>query len=203
VTASRESVAAGNPFLALQGQVSNQIIASLDTWRDARDTLQEKLFFGFYGSPVVQAWLGIDPGANARSIPDLAPEARQAQRAEMDRCASLVRSGGFDEALTRSVLYVTADDRVFDQRCGLALNMARERLMHLSLAAFKTMVRDQFYVLRSKPDDAVAAMPAMVPDATGRAALLEHVTAIVAAGGPVSADESDRLARLGQMMEVA
>jgi hypothetical protein len=43
----------------------------------------------------------------------------------------------------------------------------------------------------------------MVPDATGRAALLEHVTAIVAAGGMVSGDESDRLARLGQMMEVA
>ena len=202
VTASRESVAAGNPFLALQGQVSNQIIASLDTWRDARDTLQEKLFFGFYGSSVVQAWLGIDPNADARPIPDLAPEARQAQRAEADRCASLVRSGGFDEALTRAVLYVTADDRMFDQRCGLALNMARQRLMHLSLAAFKTMVRDQFFALRSKPVGALAALSSMVADATNRGALLEHVTAIVAAGGVVSADESDRLARLRQLMEV-
>jgi hypothetical protein len=42
----------------------------------------------------------------------------------------------------------------------------------------------------------------MVADATNRGALLEHVTAIVAAGGVVSADESDRLARLRQLMEV-
>jgi hypothetical protein len=64
------------------------------------------------------------------------------------------------------------------------------------------MVRDQFFALRSKPVGALAALSSMVADATNRGALLEHVTAIVAAGGVVSADESDRLARLRQLMEV-
>ena len=76
VVASRESVAPAIRSSRCKTRCLNQIVASLDTWRDTRDTLQEKLFFGFYGSPVVQAWLGIDAGSEARPIPDLAPEAR-------------------------------------------------------------------------------------------------------------------------------
>ena len=100
------------------------------------------------------------------------------------------------------MLYVTAEDRVLDQRCGLALNMARQRLMHLSLPAFKAMVRDQFFVLRSTPDEALAALTSMVPEAAGRESSIEHVRTVVAAGGPVSADVGDRLARLAKVMGV-
>ncbi len=70
----------------------------------------------------------------------------------------MLETGGFDEALTRAVLYVLAADRMLDQRCALALNVARQQLMRLSLAEFKIMVRDQFFVLQLEPDRAIEVL---------------------------------------------
>jgi hypothetical protein len=46
----RELAAADNPFLGLQEAISNQIINSLDVFRDARDATAEKLFLAIYGN---------------------------------------------------------------------------------------------------------------------------------------------------------
>ena len=50
-----------NPFIGWQENISQQIIAALDTWRDGRDHLAEQMFFTTYGLPALQAALGIDP----------------------------------------------------------------------------------------------------------------------------------------------
>ena len=38
---------------------SRQIVASLDAYRDLRDAAGEAAFYAFYGSPLVQAMLGL------------------------------------------------------------------------------------------------------------------------------------------------
>ena len=58
--AARKPVPADNPFLALQTQISDQITAGLDAYRVQRDQMAEKMFFAFYGSPFIQALLGVD-----------------------------------------------------------------------------------------------------------------------------------------------
>ena len=97
------------------------------------------MFFGFYGSPVVQALLGINEDTMVRPIPETSPEMLAARQAQTDAYAAMLETGGFDEALTRAVLYVLAADRMLDQRCALALNVARQQLMRLSLAEFKVI----------------------------------------------------------------
>jgi hypothetical protein len=114
----------------------------------------------------------------------------------------MLLTGGFDEALIRAVLYVTAADRMLDQRCALALNAARQHLMRLSLAAFKVLVRDQFFVLQLEHEQAVDALATLVPEANARKKLLQHVQAIVSAGDPPNAAERERLARLSQVLAV-
>src|SRR5204863_327913 len=57
----RKPVAKDNPFLAFQEQMSKQIVHVLDSWRDSQEALSEAIFLNFYGSPAVQAALGIDP----------------------------------------------------------------------------------------------------------------------------------------------
>jgi hypothetical protein len=114
----------------------------------------------------------------------------------------MLKTGGFDEALTRAVLYVLAADRAIDQRCALALNVARQRLMHLSLAQFKVLVRDQFFVLQLEPDRALEVLAFLVPEADARKDLLKRVNAIIGAGGSPLAAGRDRLARLSQVLEV-
>ena len=108
-------------------------MAALDAYRVSRDQLAEQIFFGFYGSPFVQALLGLSDGSEVRPFPGTSPEKLAARQARMDAYAAKLQTGGFDEALTRAVLYVNAAERTFDQRSALALNVAREEA-HASIA---------------------------------------------------------------------
>ena len=200
VAAARKPAAAENPFLVLQARASDQIIAALDAYRVVRDRLAEQVFFGFYGSSFVQAFLGIDGQSEVRPVPGTSPEKLAERQVRADVYAAKLLTGGFDEALTRAVLYVTAAERMVDQRCALALNVARQQLMHLSLAEFKALVRDQFFVLQLERERAVEALASLVPDAGAREELQKHVRAIVGAGDPPIAAERDRLARLSQVL---
>jgi len=200
VSAARRPVATDNPLLALQTQVSKQITTALDGYRAARDKLEEQMFFGFYGSPFVQALLGINEDSIVRPVPDRWPKKLAARQAQAKGYEAMLGTGGFDEALTRAVLYVVAADRMLDQRCALALNVARQQLMHLSLAEFKVMVRDQFFVLQLEPERAIEALASIVPKADARIELLKQVRSIASADDSSTAAESDRLARLARVL---
>ena len=200
VSAARAPVAADNPFLSLQAQVSEQITTGLRSYRVARDRMEEQMFFGFYGSPFVQALLGLDAESEVRARPGISPEKAAARQARADEMARKLRIGGIDEALTRAVLYVTAAERVIDQRTMLALNAARQKLMHLSLAKFKALVRDQFFLLQLEGERAVEVLANLVPGAKARKELLEQVRAIVGAGDPPLTPERDRLEQLSMVL---
>jgi hypothetical protein len=154
-------------------QMSDQIVAGLEAYRVARDRMAEQMFFGIYGSPIVQALLGIGENTEVRPAPGISPEKLAAQQEEARAYAAMLTTGGFDEALTRAVLYVFAAERAVDQRCALALNCARQHCMRLSLAAFKVLVRNQFFVLQLEGERAIEALAEMVPEADARAALAE------------------------------
>jgi hypothetical protein len=200
VKANRKPVAVDNPYLALQGQVANKITAGLDAYRVARDQVEEQIFFYFYGSPFVQAVLGLNGDSVARPLPRSSPEELLEQQARAAAYAAKLQTGGFNEALTRALLYAIGADRVFDQRCALALNVARQEIMRLSLAAFKTLVRDQFFVLQRAPERAVEVLACLVPTTHARIRLLKQVKAITGAGDPPTAVERDRLARLSHIL---
>ncbi len=201
--AARKPVAADNPFLAMQTHVSNQIVAGLDAYRDVRDKLTEQMFFGFYGSPFVQAFLGINDKSEVRPAPSVSPERLAARHARADEYAAKLKTGGFDEALTRAVLYVVAADRGIDQRSAFALNAARQKLMHLPLATFKALVRDQAFLLQRECENAVEALAVLVPEPDKRSELLKQAHAIVGAGSAVSAAESERLDHLSKVLAVS
>lgn len=202
VTAARQPAAPDNPFLALQKQVSDQINAGLDSYRVARDQLAEQMFFGFYGSPVVQGMLGLNDGTKVREPPGTSPEVQAARKAQAEAYAAKLTTGGFDEALIRAVLYVLTAEWALDERCALALGVARQQLMHLSLDAFKALVRDQFFVFLLEGERAVDALASLVPEADARQQLLNQVDAIVRAGDPLTAAGRDRLTRLSQVLAV-
>jgi hypothetical protein len=202
VAAARRPAAADNPFLAMQKHVSDQIIAALDAYQAARDKMAEKMFFAFYGSPVVQAAFGINSRTEVRPQPTTSPEMLAAQRAWAQAYAAKLQTGGYDAALTRAVIYVLAADRMLDQRCALALNAARQQIMRLSLAEFKVLVREQCFLLQAERERAVEALAVLVPDAEARKGLLQQTRAIVGAGDPPTAGERDRLNRLSQVLPV-
>lgn len=196
VAADRRPVSADNAYLALQERFSAGLTEALDAWRNARDAWSESLFFGIYGSPGVQALLGVPADGAVRPLPADSAARRDTRRREAEALASKLDHGGFDEALTRAVLYASAAERVIEQRSAAALNVVRQQVMHLSLPEFKTIVREQFTVLQDERERAVDAIAEMVPDADDRAALLARVRDVVTADGPATALEGDRLERL-------
>ncbi len=120
VAAARKPVAADNPFLTLQTKISDRIVASLEAYRVRRDSMAERLFFGIYGAKFVQKALGINENTQVRPAPITSPEQLATQRRQADSYADMLTLGGFDEALTRAVLYVFAAEQAVDQRCALA-----------------------------------------------------------------------------------
>ena len=61
VRENRRAAPADNPFIAFQEDASRQIVAALDAWRDMSETFAERTFMTVYGSPALQAAVGIDP----------------------------------------------------------------------------------------------------------------------------------------------
>ena len=118
------------PLLALQEQVSRQIVDGLDAWRKGAERLAEQTFHAIYATPALQAALGIDtasscpPRKAARSKLHQALVARRIGelKAEMTR-------GGLAEAVVRALVYVARGRGVVDERgfAAIAASAARFR----------------------------------------------------------------------------
>jgi hypothetical protein len=186
----------------LQKQVSDQITAVLNAFQDARDKMAEQLFFAIYGSPLLQGLLGINNGEKVRKLPGTTPEKVAEKKARMEAYAAKLLKGGIDEALARAVLYVIAADRALDDRCGRALGTTYRQETQLSIEQFKTLIRDQFFVLLLEGERAVDALAELVPDADKRTVLLERINTIITAGDAPTPGERERLARLQKLLEV-
>ena len=60
VRENRKPVSKNNPFWQAQEWFSDWIETSLDAYRDVRDQTSEALFHAIYGSPLVQALVGLN-----------------------------------------------------------------------------------------------------------------------------------------------
>jgi hypothetical protein len=98
VASARKPAAADNPFLALQAKVSDQLMACLEAYRVARDRMTEQMFFGIYGSPIVQALVGINQNTDVRPVPVTSPEQLAAQKTQAELYAAMLTSGRWTSA---------------------------------------------------------------------------------------------------------
>ena len=67
VRQSRRPVDSSNIFLQVQEDVSRQIVAALDGWRQFSEAWAERMFMTIYGSPILQSAVGIDPADSRRA----------------------------------------------------------------------------------------------------------------------------------------
>ena len=57
----RKPASPDNPFLVIEQNISGQIVAALDAWREFSRDVAERTFMAAYGSQVLQAAVGVDP----------------------------------------------------------------------------------------------------------------------------------------------
>ncbi|MFL9823624.1 DUF3141 domain-containing protein [Rhodoplanes sp. SY1] len=200
----RTPVDAQNPFVAAQETMSKQIVASLDAYRDIRDGLTEAMFKAFYGSPLVQAFYGVDP----QSEKPLHRAGKSALHGELvaRRIAELkahFSSGGLREAAVRAMIYIGmprggVDERGFEMI--RRIRAANANMQTVPLAQFKALLREQLFMLLIDQEAAVAAIPSLLPDdMTVRAEAMAVIRDVITAAGAPTGEVALRLARIGRM----
>jgi hypothetical protein len=200
VRANRTPASADNSFLAFEQGASRQIVAALDAWRDLRDRSVELMFLSVYGSPLLQAAVGIDTAGTAPlRRPGKDPFHRELLRERVAELKARISVGGVREAATRAAIYVGMAGVVPDERVFAAVRRLRLAPLgtQLTLAQFKNMVREQYFMLLIDPEATLAAIPKMLPpDAEERRNAFAAVRRVLAAGGEIGGEAAERLARV-------
>ena len=201
----RKPVTMDNPFLAFQEQISKQIVHALDSWRDSQEALSEAIFLGVYGSPALQAAVGIDP----TSAPFPRREMTAAHRAMLEkRVAELkarIGEGGLREAALRALLYVGSARGMVDERSIEALRQVRRDHggARMTLAEFKMLVREQFFMLLLDHDAALAAIPKMLPgDVNVCREAFQAIEQVLSASADVTGERAKRLRQVAGLFGI-
>jgi hypothetical protein len=207
VRADRHRVEEQNPWTAWERQTSDWVVQTLDFWTMVRDRLQESIFHATYGSPLLQALIGLGettPMTERRMGRDLAREAAAAR--VVSDLRTRIEQGGLVEAGVRAMIFIRmAEGRIDERAFGALEQIATERKdRRMSLPRFKEIVREQYLLLLLAQEPAVAALPKLLPDdPEERQAMLDCVRRVVTARGPLPEDGLQRLARIEALFETA
>ena len=197
----RKPVAPGNPLLALEQVASTWMTTWWEAVRLARDTMTEATFLGIYGSPLLQAMVGLgnqQASTDRRTARDLVREADEARmQANLERRFEV---GGLIQAALRALIYVRLPEGSVDER-GFAMLKAIRAMRpvndRVSLAELKASVKEQYLLLRLDEERAVRAIPRLLPDdEQARHVALDALHRMLGARGALSEEGARRLARV-------
>ena len=194
-------------FSAAERTMAATVSATLSALGAARDAMTEQIFHLTYGSPIVQALVGLDPKdiENERrpGRDTLREQASAKRRADLE---TRWEQGGPADAALRSIIYVRRAEGVVDER-GFAmlkkLHDAQPPGRPRSMAQLKQALREQSLLLRLDQDRAVEALPKLLPpDPEDRARTFRAVQRIVTASGELSDEGKRRLQHVEQLFNI-
>jgi pimeloyl-ACP methyl ester carboxylesterase len=206
VRENRRPCSADNPLLAMEGMLSSAMTGWLDAVGKARDTMVENIFLTTYGSPFLQALVGLggsEAHAGAREARDLAREAAAHRAvAELER---RMEHGDLVEAGVRALIHILRAEGQLDERAAAMLEALRNALpaeSRLARERFREIIRDQSLTLRLDEDRAVETIPELLPDDPEACArMLGAIRRVAAAQGKLSEEGARRLARVVTLFE--
>jgi hypothetical protein len=197
----RRPAKAENPFLAMQETVSNQIIAALDAWRDASETMAERAFLTIYGSPTLQAAVGIDPAGTGRlRSASKSPLYRQLLEKRIAELKARIPVGGVREAVIRGLIYAGMERAAVDERGFEMARRIRKTYGDIPIGEFKALMREQFLMLLIDEKSALAAIPTLLPaDADIREKAYGLIEQIRGARGELSSEDRKRMKEVARL----
>jgi pimeloyl-ACP methyl ester carboxylesterase len=190
-----------NPFLAFEHMASDMITSGLEMWGKARDEATEAFFFNTYGSPILQAMVGLraDETSGSRRIGRDVARAAATQQAAAD-LAQRIDQGGLPEAAVRALIYVRLPEGRVDERGFAALKQIGAELpaaKRVGLTRFKEIVKEQYLILLLDAERAMTALPKLLPSNRRQCEeALALVRRVLAARGALSEEGSRRLERV-------
>jgi hypothetical protein len=200
VRENRQPSSADNPFIAMQEIASDQIVATLDAWREFSEAFAERTFLNVYGSPMLQAAVGIDPsGTRALQRAGKNPLHQELLQKRIAEHKSHIPVGGLREAVVRALLYAGMNRAAVDERGFEMVRRIRRAHGDMQLSEFKALVREQYLLLLIDSEAAIAAIPSMLPpDAETRREAFDLIKQVLSARGELSTTDRERLQRVSR-----
>jgi hypothetical protein len=208
VRQNRRMTTPDNLFWQVQEKVSKQIVNFWDAYQKLRDMAVENFFMTYYGSPVVQAAIGlrtVRPYAKEWAGRDLERE-REIEKRLRDLTHKM-REGGIAEALIRALIYVAHANEAMDEReyaMIRRLRSERDILPSMTLSKFKDMIRQQYLLLLLDTETALDSIPYLLDRANGlEKKAVEAIRRVIEASGVPTEDQLERLARVEPLFKPA
>ena len=207
VRENRSAAAGENPFVAMQESASRLMVATLDAWRDVRDSMSEWMFLSVYGSPALQAAVGVDPaGTQPLRKAGKNPLHRQLLESRIAELKSRIATGGLRECAVRGMLYVGMARGDPDERTFAAVRRIRteqEGMSRLTLSEFKALVREQHFMLLIDTEAALSAIPDLLPrDVEARRKAFAAIQKVLSARGEITGEAATRLQRVATLFDI-
>ncbi|MGD8498121.1 MAG: DUF3141 domain-containing protein [Chromatiales bacterium] len=193
--AERKSMDGENPLVKAQQQFSDMMTQWLESFGELRDQMQEDTFHAIYGSPWLQAAMGVSAlDGPPRPKPGTSPEHIAALAARIEDLRSSMNQGGPFDAGVRALVYIAMGARTVDARSFETLRRLLEANPEITLAHFKDAVRTQWAMLTIDQKAALEALPSLLPkDADARRSLFEKIKTIRTAAGELEGEAKRRL----------
>lgn len=202
--AQRQVPGADNPFVGMQEHLSGMIEAWLETFGQIRDRMLEGIFHAVYGSPYLQAWLGVPrDGEPPRPKPGTSIEHIMALAAKIEELRRDMDKGGTLEAAVRAMVYVAMGQKGIDARSFETLRGILKAHPKLAVASFKAIVRQQWAMLVIDTQRALKELPRLLPrEARTRRRLFEGIKAIRSAAGELEGEAKRRLDEIEELFDI-
>jgi pimeloyl-ACP methyl ester carboxylesterase len=177
VKKSRVEVDPSNPFLALEDYVATSTEQFIDFWRDIRDMNYELMFYGIWGSPMMQRF-----GKNYEGHRTLKTSDELRILPEVVEALERTETGGFPEAVIR-MLILLADSRGSVRKDRL--ERSNEVLNHcepfsaISQAERNHVIQEQTLIVRYAQRLAIQSLPVLLVTKADRDLALKVVHYIV------------------------
>jgi pimeloyl-ACP methyl ester carboxylesterase len=200
----RKPLDADNPFLKRQEQVSETVTGWLELVGQLRDQTQELVFHTMYGSPWLQAWLGVSQDGRPRPKPGTAPDQIAALSQRIAQFRAKMDQGGPLEAIVRASVYVAKGQNLVDARSFETTRRILKEYPHVTLAHYKSVVRDQWTMLSIDEEAAMQALPKLLPASVAdRRKMFEIVKAIRTGAGELQGEAKHRLDEIDKLFSAA
>lgn len=202
VKENRRPVAEDNPFAVWEKMFSGLVTDTLNSYRDYRDQYHERLFKALYENDWMQALF-----PKVEKAKEVEPEPVHPEQLKIERklWLELMQKGGFKAAIVRIILAVAAADLSIDQREFLVAQdiiQGNGRLNGLRPSQIKRLVKEQAAIVGYDLDEALKALPKLLPKKVERVEAFEIANSIAGADLEIHEKEQEVLDKIKKILRL-
>jgi Protein of unknown function (DUF3141) len=207
VKKTRSPVSPDNPFTALEENVSDNIVAILDSYQAIRDHFEETLFFAIYENP----WMKLlYPEASLKKEPVKEKKKEKTEEEALihknkEHWYSAMEKGGYEEGIVRIVMALEDLDHAVDRDAlyqDEGLLESSERLKRLNKKDFIHMARKQSRILQTDEDKAFKSLAKLIATPKDRKNALAVAKKIVLSGRSISKRQKEVLSKIAKALQI-